>query len=311
MVNKGIRCPAINNFERYAAKIDGKVLGSVFRSNFLGTTLFVIFFSPSLTAQLMIDADGDSIEDRYDNCISEINPDQSDIDKDGIGDICDKDCLMLLQSEVFFGDEKKSFNLSKSIVGAIPLSFSYSLVKSNEVILIATLSEEVDVIYYLRKNGLVVDKSKSIDKKITFKLGLQPAGNYSLEIIAVGAEGIAVGVDKLEYFADYSFLAGSTKGTSMNIPIEFDMLQNYPNPFSNTTHIPFELPKACHVRIRLYKDIKAAPITTITDADYPPGFHSVFWDVTSIPDILPSGQYLYSIEAGDFKYVKKMIRLIH
>lgn len=37
------------------------------------------------------DADGDSVEDHSDNCTGAANPDQSDLDGDGIGDTCDDD----------------------------------------------------------------------------------------------------------------------------------------------------------------------------------------------------------------------------
>jgi pimeloyl-ACP methyl ester carboxylesterase len=35
------------------------------------------------------DADGDGIEDEQDNCVDDPNPDQEDVDEDGIGDVCD------------------------------------------------------------------------------------------------------------------------------------------------------------------------------------------------------------------------------
>lgn len=37
------------------------------------------------------DADGDGLEDHVDNCDPVVNPDQSDIDRDGVGDACDGD----------------------------------------------------------------------------------------------------------------------------------------------------------------------------------------------------------------------------
>ena len=37
------------------------------------------------------DSDGDRFNDSVDNCIPAANPDQLDIDEDGIGDVCDID----------------------------------------------------------------------------------------------------------------------------------------------------------------------------------------------------------------------------
>ena len=40
---------------------------------------------------LLIDEDGDLVTDRVDNCIDTENPDQRDLDSDGLGDVCDSD----------------------------------------------------------------------------------------------------------------------------------------------------------------------------------------------------------------------------
>ncbi len=275
-------------------------------------TLLLLFICGSCIAgQVDLDTDGDGISDTKDNCIFEINPDQSDLDNDGVGDICDKDCMMLLSSDIYFNAHKKVITVSESIVNSKSTSFEYQLTKTNDISVQIVLAEDIEATYYLKKEGLIISKCKSKDRIIAFQLGSQPAGTYNYEILAVGKPDATVDVTKVAYFADYSFLAGSVMNTSMNIPLEFDMLQNYPNPFINTTHIPFELPKAAHVIIKLYKEIQAEPITTIVDADYAPGYHSVFWDVDSIKTDLPNGQYLYTIEADGFRYVKKMIRLKH
>ncbi len=39
------------------------------------------------------DRDGDGIQDRLDNCVRTANPTQTDTDHDGLGDVCDGDCL--------------------------------------------------------------------------------------------------------------------------------------------------------------------------------------------------------------------------
>ena len=43
------------------------------------------------------DLDGDGIRDDADNCPDTPNPDQSDIDNDGVGDVCDK---LLVRSQI-------------------------------------------------------------------------------------------------------------------------------------------------------------------------------------------------------------------
>jgi len=37
------------------------------------------------------DSDGDGVPDEDDNCVDDANPDQKDLDKDGVGDVCDPD----------------------------------------------------------------------------------------------------------------------------------------------------------------------------------------------------------------------------
>jgi hypothetical protein len=45
--------------------------------------------STSTTTTVIVDTDGDDVPDYQDNCPTVYNPDQADIDLDGIGDVCD------------------------------------------------------------------------------------------------------------------------------------------------------------------------------------------------------------------------------
>jgi hypothetical protein len=55
----------------------------------LSFIILVFFVGPAFA----LDADGDGIDDAVDNCLSYSNPDQKDVDTDGLGDICDPDTV--------------------------------------------------------------------------------------------------------------------------------------------------------------------------------------------------------------------------
>jgi len=86
-----------------------------------------------------------------------------------------------------------------------------------------------------------------------------------------------------------------------NLPANFELSQNYPNPFNPTTVINYSLPKAGHVRISVY-DILGKKVADLVDAEMPAGYHQVEF----INQNYPSGVYLYIMESGNFKKVRKM-----
>jgi hypothetical protein len=88
------------------------------------------------------------------------------------------------------------------------------------------------------------------------------------------------------------------------IPDGFRLYQNYPNPFNPTTKIGFSLPSAYRVRINVF-NILGSEIATLFDGDAPAGFHEVEFTAGS----LTSGIYFYTIKAGSFTQIKKMLLL--
>jgi hypothetical protein len=86
------------------------------------------------------------------------------------------------------------------------------------------------------------------------------------------------------------------------IPNDYCLYQNYPNPFNPSTKIKFALPKTEKVRIEVC-NIIGQKIKTLLNKSMPTGYHEVEFKGEN----LPSGIYLYRIEAGEFQDVKKMI----
>ncbi len=83
------------------------------------------------------------------------------------------------------------------------------------------------------------------------------------------------------------------------IPTGFQLHQNYPNPFNPATSIEFALPTAGIVKLSIY-DLLGREVRTLVAGWMPAGWHRVQWDGTdSAGKAVPSGVYLYRLEAGD------------
>ena len=83
---------------------------------------------------------------------------------------------------------------------------------------------------------------------------------------------------------------------------DYVISQNRPNPFNPTTTIDYKLPRDSRVRIEVL-DALGRKVAVLVNEFQTAGDHSVRFDATG----LPSGMYLYRIEAGNFSKVMKMM----
>jgi endo-1,4-beta-xylanase len=94
----------------------------------------------------------------------------------------------------------------------------------------------------------------------------------------------------------------SSIAESNQIPLEFYLSNNYPNPFNPSTTINFDLPKNCNVKLVVY-DVMGRKVAEILKANMNAGHHNVTYNASK----LSSGLYYYRLEAGEFVSVKKMM----
>ncbi|MEW5843437.1 MAG: T9SS type A sorting domain-containing protein [Bacteroidota bacterium] len=101
-----------------------------------------------------------------------------------------------------------------------------------------------------------------------------------------------------------------------NIPQEFSLSQNFPNPFNPSTAIKFSVPSVgaehvqpLHVSLKVY-DLLGREITTLVNEEKAPGNYEVRFNAeTRRGESLPSGVYIYRLQAGSYSKTKKMILL--
>ena len=91
-------------------------------------------------------------------------------------------------------------------------------------------------------------------------------------------------------------------GKSADVPEEFTLHKNYPNPFNPTTVISYSVPQAAEVELVIY-NVLGQRIQTLVSGTVQAGTHQVNMDATS----LPSGIYLYRLITPMGALTRKMI----
>jgi len=93
------------------------------------------------------------------------------------------------------------------------------------------------------------------------------------------------------------------------LPNEFMLEQNFPNPFNPETTINYTLPEASNVKVSIF-NIMGEEIALLINENQEAGYRSVRWNGTDISGRKVSGgMYLYRIQAGSFTKTRKMVLL--
>ena len=102
----------------------------------------------------------------------------------------------------------------------------------------------------------------------------------------------------------------SIGGNSSNgFPVRFTVYPNFPNPFNPTTQIKYDLPKDNLITITVY-DVMGRKVRSLMNDSQTAGYHTVGWDAKNdIGEGVAAGMYLFSIQAGEFNAVRKMVLL--
>ena len=112
-------------------------------------------------------------------------------------------------------------------------------------------------------------------------------------------------------FQDGGFLLGwsvlfkySTEGNNVNLPGNFSLVKNYPNPFNPRTRIVFNVPRTANVKITIY-DAAGREVKTVLNEQRTAALEDfVDFDAANYS----SGVYFYSMQAdGEFIESKKMV----
>jgi hypothetical protein len=101
---------------------------------------------------------------------------------------------------------------------------------------------------------------------------------------------------------DGSFSYSSVENVSYDVPAEFVLSQNFPNPFNPSTRINYFVPSESFVSIKVY-DFLGREVAELVNETKSTGSYELLFDASA----LPSGTYFYTLIAGNYSATKKMI----
>jgi hypothetical protein len=83
---------------------------------------------------------------------------------------------------------------------------------------------------------------------------------------------------------------------------QYELFQNYPNPFDKTTAIKYLIPDEQSVSLKVF-DIFGKEVAVLVDEKKPAGEHEVNFTANN----LSPGIYFYKIQAGTFSDFRKLL----
>ncbi len=152
------------------------------------------------------------------------------------------------------------------------------------------------------RQAVVEVKLEEGDAEYYPHLGLEAIGEWNL-------------LDESRQVIDYLTLDPGTTGATerqplaagTEVPDEFALFVNYPNPFNASTVIQFALPHEQQVEIAIY-DILGRKIKALTNETFPAGMHTITWHGTGDRNTpAPSGLYFCKLISRDHQATMKMV----
>lgn len=123
--------------------------------------------------------------------------------------------------------------------------------------------------------------------------------NLNVNNVTPGVEPI----DSLQVLYDQWTMTG-VNNVSNELPNEFVLGQNFPNPFNPVTTIQFRVPVKSVVKITVY-DVNGKEVGILENGEFEAGNYTVNWDASAFP----SGVYFYKLETDGFISTKRMVLL--
>jgi hypothetical protein len=104
------------------------------------------------------------------------------------------------------------------------------------------------------------------------------------------------------------YVEGEMEKIKSEIPQEFLLHPNFPNPFNPITTIKYDLAKTGKVELKIYNVLGQEVRTLIANQIQETGKYTISWDGRdNSGKMVSSGMYIYRLRTNDFVKSRKMI----
>jgi len=116
-----------------------------------------------------------------------------------------------------------------------------------------------------------------------------------------------IGIENLIFDDNPGIISSIDHNPGSEIPTEWSLVQNRPNPFNAETVINYQVPEAAHVKIEIF-NLLGQRLKILVDQVYNPGTYNVIWNgKDGMGSAVGSGIYVYRMRTKTFTSIKKMV----
>jgi predicted CXXCH cytochrome family protein len=129
--------------------------------------------------------------------------------------------------------------------------------------------------------------------------GTDPPGAYRLVLFVGGFDSTVFSSDTLTFTKAQQAMKQVEENTQV---YDFALRQNHPNPFNPVTTIVYTIPRTIEVRLDIF-NMLGQRVGVLVEGIQSAGYHSVKFEAKD----LPSGIYLYRLQAGEYSETRKLV----
>lgn len=212
-----------------------------------------------------------------------------------------KDVIDAINNNFDNGEESNGYLVEADCDSILPVELTAEPILipgDRQLVLSFTVADEHDVTHYeIMRDGIQVVELEVAGGSYSYvdqNLVNDRRYEYAIVVVELGER------KELSYNGE-TVWAGSPSWEH-GIVTDYALYQNYPNPFNPITTISFDLVESGFASLKVY-NVMGQMVAEIVNGTMESGRHSLVFDATD----LPSGVYIYHLEAGDFVSQKKMM----